>query len=342
MAATFGPLADDDPVWVGTCAALREAQVRIARFAATTATVLVQGETGTGKELAARRIHYSGTRAEQPFIALNCGALPDTLVEAELFGNTRGAFTDAREARQGVIEQAQRGTLFLDEVEALSPRAQIVLLRFLQDHCYRPVGSDRERRADVRVIAASNQNLADLAKRGAYREDLVYRLAVLTVTLPALRHRGDDVLLLAQHFLREFAAQYGTGPKRLGAGSRDFLRSHSWPGNVRELQNMVHRQFVLADGDCVDILNPEREPASPPPPDEPATDDDLAQTFQMAKQHAMATFERRFLTAVLQSCGGNVSLAARRAGKERRAFGKLLKKHGLDRERFLPRLGAAR
>ncbi len=339
FAVTVVPSDEHDPDWVGDSPALRDALAQIVRYAGTTATVLVLGETGTGKELAARRIHYSGPRAEEPFIAVNCGALPDALVESELFGHTRGAFTDAREAQSGVVGLAERGTLFLDEVEALSPRAQIVLLRFLQDRRYRPVGGGRERCADVRIIAASNQSLEELARRGAYRADLVYRLAVMTVTLPPLRARGDDVVLLAEHFIARLARQYGRAAKSLAPPVITALRAHPWPGNVRELENLMHRAFVLCDSAVVTLrdlpLSPDPVPGVADAIAEPLLDD-----FQNAKRAAVTAFERRFLIHALQQCGGNVSLAARRVGKERRAFGKLMKKHGIAREPFEPCLSA--
>lgn len=324
---------DQGDAWVGDSAALRVALDLISRFALTSATALILGETGTGKELAARRMHYHGPRAARPFIAVNCGALPDALLESELFGHARGAFTDAREARSGLVALADGGTLFLDEVEALSSRAQVVLLRFLQDRSYRPVGGGAERTTNVRVVAASNQDLLDLARRGSFREDLVYRLAVMTLTLPPLRERGADVELLAEHFLARLSRQYGVPPKLLSGDTRRRLRAYAWPGNVRELENLVHRQFVLADGEDLVIELPD---AVAPTVTSPAPDDAAAPllSFGDAKQLAINAFERSFLTDALHACGGNVSQAARRIGKERRALGKLLKKHGLDGHSF--------
>src|SRR6185436_2379407 len=200
---------------LGRSVAFRIATAMIEKMSAFDAPVVIEGETGTGKELAARAIHYRGARAAGPFVPVNCGALPDTLVENELFGHARGAFTDARDARQGVIAQAQGGTLFLDEVEALSHKAQVALLRFLEDFEYRPLGGGEVRTADVRIIAAGNTDLGAAAKAGAFRQDLLFRLNVLPVDLPPLRVRGRDIVCLAEMFLQRFADQYGRAPKRL-------------------------------------------------------------------------------------------------------------------------------
>lgn len=295
----------------------------IHRMAAWDATVLVHGETGTGKELAARAIHYLGARRTAPFIPVNCGALPETLVESELFGHVRGAFTDAREARPGLVAQAEGGTLFLDEIEALGARGQGALLRFLQDHQYRPVGANVTRSANVRVIASANIDLAAMVGRGAFRADLLFRLNVLPLALPPLRDRGDDVIILADAFLRRFGQEYRQPSKTLNAASIAWLRRHPWPGNVRELENLIHRQFLLAEASVVDLA--------------PGTvvDDALADAnFRDAKAHAIAEFERRYIAALLVRTGGNISHAARIAGKERSRLGKLVKKYGLDHGRF--------
>jgi len=315
---------------VGTSTTMRESLERLARYSGCTATVLLQGETGTGKELAARRVHYQSSRSNEPFVPVNCGALPESLLESELFGHVRGAFTDARESRPGVIALAHGGTLFLDEVEALSGRAQVVLLRFLESHTYRPLGGAQERHADVRVIAASNRNLARLVREGLYREDLLYRLAVMTLTLPPLRTRGEDVLVLAEHFLARYVRQYRTRPKHLDEAARTALRSHSWPGNVRELENLIHRVFVLTDGDVVTIRPSDfaDDTRAVPAPAEPEA---RPRDFREGKARAVELFEREFVSRALLDCAGNVSLAARRCGKERRAFGRLVKKYGIDR-----------
>ena len=201
--------------FVGASDALVAALQQLRQVARCEAPVLIEGETGTGKELAARAIHYGGARRDGPFVPVNCGAIPETLVESELFGHERGAFTDAREKRTGLVAEARGGTLFLDEVDALNARAQVTLLRFLQDQRYRPVGTPREQRGDVRVIASTNRPLDALAEAGQFRADLLYRLKVLHLVMPPLRDRGDDAVLLAHHFVARFVAQYRMPTKTL-------------------------------------------------------------------------------------------------------------------------------
>ncbi len=323
---------------VGSAPALLKAVDLIRRFAACDATVLIQGETGTGKELAARAIHYLGARQEYPFIPVNCGAIPDSLVENELFGHARGAFTDAREPRAGVIADAEGGTLFLDEVEALSARGQVVLLRFLQDQTYRPLGASRAVSANVRVIAASNENLQQLQSHGLFRRDLYFRLNIMSLEMPALRSRPGDAERLAEHFVRQFNFQYGGGAKRLSGETLKLLAAYHWPGNVRELENLIHREFLLAQ-DGIIRIGPAQLAVSPPEgaieplPFGFSSDEGLTR----AKARLIAEFEKAFLSRMLAETGGNVSLAARRSGKERRTFGKLLKKYGIDRTPFLGR-----
>jgi two-component system response regulator GlrR len=288
------------------------------KFASCDATVLLQGETGTGKELAARAVHYLGARKGHPFIPLNCGALPDTLVENELFGHARGAFTDARDTQRGLIASAEGGTLFLDEIEALSPKAQVVLLRFLQDGTYRPLGGQSAIKGNVRVITASNLELATLSRSGRFRQDLLYRLAILTAQLPPLRQRPGDVAILARHFLRRFARQYDRPELGIEPASARLLSAHEWPGNVRELENLVHRMFLLCEGTQIEVRPGDLDHAA----------------WSAEKARAIARFESDYLRRALDDAAGNVSLAARRAGKERRSFGKLLKKHRIDRSEF--------
>jgi DNA-binding NtrC family response regulator len=305
-------------------------------FAVCGATVLIQGETGTGKELAARAIHYLGGRREHPFVPVNCGAIPDDLVENELFGHARGAFTDARNSRTGVVSEAEGGTLFLDEVETLSARGQVALLRFLQDQTYRPLGAGATLRANVRVIAASNDDLQRLQSNGGFRRDLYFRLGVMSLEMPPLRDRLGDVPRLAEHFVRHFNFQYGGLTKRLSTESLKSLTAHDWPGNVRELENLIHREFLLTPDGVIRIgaIHPARsrsEEVPVPVSFQFSPDEGLSR----AKARLIAEFERTFLSQVLTATGGNASLAARRAGKERRTFGRLLRKYGIDRRTCL-------
>ena len=228
---------------------------RARRIAPTDATVLVRGESGTGKEMVARTIHAWSARAAAPFVALNCAAMPDTLVEAELFGHERGAFTDARAARPGVIEQADGGTLFLDEIAEMPAVAQAKLLRVLQDKCVRRLGATTTQAINVRFIAATNRPLRAMVAERRFREDLYYRLDVMALELPPLRERPEDIPRLAEHFVRRFNADYGWSATTLTAAARDRLRTHSWPGNVRELENTLHRAVIEARGSDIEVAH---------------------------------------------------------------------------------------
>jgi two-component system response regulator GlrR len=312
---------------VGSSPAFRAMLRQLRRVAASEAPVLIEGETGSGKELAARAVHYWGVRNDGPFVPVNCGALPDHLLEAELFGHERGAFTDAKLARRGLVAEAQGGTLFLDEVDALSAKAQVTLLRFLQDQRYRPLGSSRELSANVRLIAATNQPLADATQHGRFRGDLMYRLKILHLELPALRARGgDDVVELALHFVARLCVKYRMPLKHFHAATLLWLRAQAWPGNVRELENWVHRELLMAEGATI-----QAGPGDAAAPPSPAAALDVIDNFQQAKSEAVRRFEHDYVLTVMRQTGGNVTRAAQIAGKERRAFGKLIKKHGINR-----------
>ncbi|MDQ8021932.1 MAG: sigma-54 dependent transcriptional regulator [Moraxellaceae bacterium] len=307
---------------VGQSPAFRRALDVIERSACFEAPVLLRGETGTGKELAARAIHYLGVRRNAPFVPLNCGAVPEALVESELFGAERGAFTDAHTRRTGLIATAEGGTLFLDEVDALPARAQVSLLRFLQDQTYRPLGASREMTGNVRIVAAASPRLESMIAQGGFRADLAFRLDVLSIELPPLRERTGDALLLAEHFAQRFARRYGMTSRRLGAASRAWLGQHGWPGNVRELENRIHRATLLCQGAELDLLQGQGGDFEHAP---------VATHYRTARDAAMAAWERAYLAELLRTTQGNVTRAAELAGKERRALGKLLKKHGIDR-----------
>ena len=304
------------------------------------ASVLITGETGSGKEAAALAIHSHSARRGQPFVAVNCGALPDHLIENELFGHARGAYTDAREGQIGLIAQAQGGTLFLDEVDSLTPKAQVSLLRFLQDGQYRPLGCSRAQTAQVRILAASNVQLEGLVEGGGFRADLHFRLNVMELPVPPLRARGGDAELLARHFIALAAQRYRLPSKELHQDTLHWLASHAWPGNVRELQNRIQREFLLADGILLRIT-------APVPSNERRSLADRRYgcrdtlDFNAAKQSLLQAFERSHLQRLMRESAGNVSQAARLAGKERRALGKLLKKHRIEAGSFRARASAA-
>lgn len=291
------------------------------------ATVLITGETGTGKEVAARAIHYRSPRRGHPFIPVNCGAVPDHLFENEMFGHVRGAFTDAGSSEKGLVAEAESGSLFLDEVDALSLAAQVKLLRLLQGGEYRPLGSARAQVADVRVITATNADLREKVRTGGFREDLFYRLNVLRLPLPPLRDRVDDIPLLADHFLTRFGSRYGRDTVRLSAEATRKLLAYSWPGNVRELEGVLQRAVILSRAPVLD-------PGDLDLPAAPGADGGAACSFQDAKARAIEQFERAYLVELLNEHDGNVTRAALGAGKERRAFQRLLRKHGLDGASF--------
>lgn len=329
--------SQEEPDWsslnlIGRSSAFRDTLALLQQCAAVDATVLLCGETGTGKELAARALHYLSERRRGPFVPINCGALPDSLLEAELFGHVRGAFTDAKGDSRGVIGLAQGGTLFLDEVDSLSPRAQSALLRFVQDRSYRALGGSRIEQADVRLVAATNVDLEALAARGLFRQDLLFRINVLAVPLPPLREREGDALLLAQAFVQRLVRQYRTPARALCAGSVAHLRQAlPWPGNVRELEHRVHRAFLLARDNLLDLHLETLAASLLPGPAVAANFAGEPCSYADAKARAIDDFERSYLAEVLRRAGGNLSLAARIAGKERSRFGKLVRKHGLQR-----------
>ncbi|RDU94722.1 sigma 54-interacting transcriptional regulator [Trinickia dinghuensis] len=318
---------------IGSSARFKQTCSEIQKIASVDATVMIAGETGTGKEVAARAIHYQSRRCDKPFIPVNCGALPEALIESELFGHERGAFTDAKAAAVGLVCEADGGTLFLDEVDALSLRAQSALLRFLQDKSYRRLGSGVERHADVRIVVASNANLEQLAQTRQFRSDLLYRLNVLLLRMPPLRERDGDSIELARTFLDRLSHQYRMPPKVLHPDTRAFIAEYHWPGNIRELENVVHREFLMTDGEEIRFgtaaSNVERTEGK-------------HGLFKTAKAHAIAEFERRYLSHILEKAGGNLTLAARLSGQERSAFGKLVRKHSLQNTNAIPLLSEAR
>ncbi|HJV48066.1 MAG TPA: sigma-54 dependent transcriptional regulator [Geothrix sp.] len=311
---------------IGQSPIFREILRLVGRMAACDAPVLIEGETGTGKELAARAIHYQSARQDGPFIPVNCGAIPDSLIESELFGHRKGAFTDAKDNQPGLVTLAEGGSLFLDEVDALSTKGQVTLLRFLQDQEFRPLGARQVEHGNVRILAASNASLPLLAERGTFRSDLLYRLRILCLELAPLRERRGDVEPLATWFLEACNQRFGLGTKSLHPDSVAWMNQYHWPGNIRELENLLYREYLLSEGPVMRIEAPKGlRPLSQDPQEAPSGD----LSFHQAKARAVEAFERGYLTRLLDLAGGNVSLAARLAGKERRSLGKLLKKHGL-------------
>ncbi len=324
---------------IGTAPNMQAVYRLIDGVASATSTVLILGETGTGKELVARAIHQRSSRASKPFVAVNCAAIPRELVESELFGHVRGAFTGAQNARAGLFESAHMGTIFLDEIGDLPLSAQVKLLRALQEGEIKRVGSDETKIVDVRVLAATNVDLRTKIESGVFRSDLYYRLNVIPISLPPLRDRGTDVDELAYHFLSKCARRMGREPKKLAQDALVALRAYPWPGNVRELEHAMERALVLSQGASIHAHDLPSEvggasafEAHAPPHSRreatgalfPAGLTDLP--FAEAKKRAMAAFEDAYVAELMRRCDGNVSEAARQAGVDRSNFKRIVRK----------------
>ncbi len=294
----------------------------IPRIAANDGAVLITGETGTGKELCARAIHHLSGRRNFPFVPVDCAAFPEQLLENEIFGHARGAFTDARGDQKGLAALAEGGTLFLDEIDALSLPGQAKLLRFLEDHVYRPLGCERFSHANVRIVAATNRDLETGVQNKEFRADLFFRLNVFRLRLVPLRERPGDIAILAQHFLERLSA--GRERKSLSPAALRRLTLHDWPGNVRELRNEIQRACAFTEGCQIlpsHVSVPVAVPSSEPHP----------LRFRDARARAISEFEKAYVEEILGKHNGNITRAAREAGKERRAFGRLAKKHQIRR-----------
>ncbi|HEY7727119.1 MAG TPA: sigma-54 dependent transcriptional regulator [Candidatus Eisenbacteria bacterium] len=290
------------------------------------ARVLIQGEHGTGKELVARALHASGPRRDRPFVAVNCSAIPEELIESELFGHERGAFTGATHARRGRFEEAHGGTLFLDEVGDLSPRAQTKLLRVLEEGEIVRVGGSRTLRVDARVIAATNRDLAERVRADQFREDLYFRLAVIPITVPPLRERAEDIPLLTKHFVAKLASETGGGEKRFAPAALELLRQYAYPGNIRELRNLVERLIIMTPDRSI---GPEHVRAVLPPP--------AGETSRPRRlSEAVQEFERKQIEAALLAEGGSMTKAAARLGLERSHLYKKMRRLGASPEAWNP------
>jgi len=313
--------------------AMRQVLEKIRMCAPTNALVLLTGETGTGKNIMARLIHRHSARGEKQFISVHCGAIPDNLIESELFGHEKGSFTGAVKRKLGKFELAHGGTIFLDEVGTISHAAQIRLLQVLQERTFQRVGGETTLETDARIIAASNEDLKSLTQSGAFRSDLYYRLNVFPIEIPALRHRREDIPLLVRHFLQDFKNKYGKDIRDAHPLVLDALQQYDWPGNVRELQNLLERAFILENSH---ILTPESFPQDIFSPGAPAaclplnTSLTLAQFREVAKENA----ERQYLKELLAGNKGRINLSAQQAGISTRQLHKLLTKYGIHKEEY--------
>ena len=306
----------------------------IDRVALSESTVLITGDSGTGKELVARAIHQRSTRSAKPFVPINCVAIPEDLLESELFGHVKGAFTGASQTRQGRFELANQGTLFLDEIGDMSPRLQGKLLRVLQEKVIEPVGSTRCKKVDVRIVAATNADLAEQVRKGKFREDLFYRLNVVPIHLPSLRERKDDIPLLVEHFLKKH--KRGDTPMTLPREAMATLTHYDWPGNVRELENVIERVVVLDSPESILTMGltaktePNTAPGTPSPAPAPPYHMPEGLQYKEAKRQILEQFESEFFNRLLDQADGNISQAARMAGMHRKNFYQKLESLGID------------
>jgi len=305
---------------IGSSAAMKAVHSSVAKVAQTDVPVLILGESGTGKELVANAIHKLSARRNGPFGAINCGAIPENLLESELFGNEKGAFTGATTHRRGKLEYAKGGTLFLDEIGDLAPELQVKILRFLQEKVIERVGGRESIPVDCRVIAATHRDLDKAVKESLFREDLYFRLAVVKIALPALRERGNDVIELATHFVESFSKELKRPPKKFSRSALDAIQRHNWPGNVRELQNRIKRALVLAEGSFVNASDLDLEAAQAVG----------AQSSGCTLREAREELEREIISKKLQENGGNVSKTAKDLGVSRPTLYELMSRYGLD------------
>jgi two-component system response regulator PilR (NtrC family) len=319
---------------VGDSESMKRIYEMVRQVKDTKISILIEGESGTGKEMVARAIHFSGVRRDAPFVAVNCGAIPENLVESELFGHKRGSFTGAVQDKVGLMQAADGGTLFLDEVATLPAAAQVTLLRALQERTFLPVGGVKEIEVDVRVIAATNVKLQDAVAEGTFREDLFYRLNVVLMTLPPLRERSDDIPALARHLVQRFAGEYQKNIVGLTPDAMELLRAYHYPGNIRELQNVLERAVALANGSLIappDLDERVRQARSP----EAVAEEETDPTFPpdgVNLDARLSSIERRWLLAALDATGGNRTRAASLLQMSFRSFRYRLAKYGLDIE----------
>ncbi|MBT3343438.1 MAG: sigma-54-dependent Fis family transcriptional regulator [Gemmatimonadetes bacterium] len=316
---------------IGKSSAMTQIFESIKKIAETDISVLITGASGTGKELIARSIHANSKRSSGPFVPINCGALPENLVESEIFGFEKGAFTSAARPKPGLLEEAHGGTFFLDEIGELPPSLQVKFLRVLEDGRFRRLGSNQEREVNVRLVCATNRNLEQVVDEGEFREDLYYRINTFPIHLPPLRERRDDIALLADHYLHVYSQKNGMNLATISPEAMDLLMGSEWRGNVRELQNVIERALVLASDD---VVQPEDLPPSVKKSEGTSAGDHpefyLDLPFKDAKEHLIEDFEKRYIVEVLKSFKGNISRSAEHSGIDRRSLHRLLSKYHID------------
>lgn len=314
---------------IGCSPAVSLLKGRLKHVSSCDVSVLISGESGTGKELAARAIHYLSARASKPFIPVNCGSIPENLFENEMFGHCRGAFTDAALSQKGLIEEAEGGTLFLDEIGSISPFVQVKLLRFLQEKKYRALGASRLQRSNVRIVAATNEDLLSLTKIKRFREDLYYLINIINISIPPLRERREDIPLLIDHFIRKYSIEYRR-QLVLSDALRKSLTNYSWPGNVRELENRIQQLIVMTPLDNESI----NDNIELPPPEATIPESLPAESFNDAKARMIHTFEKDYLNKLMMIYKGDVVGAAKKIGKGRTALWNLLSKYDIHPKNF--------
>lgn len=329
---------------LGKSKAIKNLKEDLNRISSCDVNVLITGESGTGKELVARAIHYLGNRNGKPFIPVNCGAIPENLFENELFGHSKGAYTDAGFQQYGLVKEAEGGTLFLDEIGTINPYIQTKLLRLIQESEYRPLGYSKNIKADIRLVAATNKDLQHLVEKNTFREDLFYRLNVVPFHIPSLRERREDIPILIKHFLKKYSREYNKTIIEIPVVVMNVLVSYSWPGNIRELENKIQQIVVMSTSSVIstkDIQLTMKEPISKElviehlnAVKEKTINQSEIETFNVAKKKVNDLFEKTYLTQLLAVCKGDMVSASKKAGKSRTAFWNLLKKQNLSPKQF--------
>ncbi|MBD3178663.1 MAG: AAA domain-containing protein, partial [Candidatus Latescibacteria bacterium] len=321
---------------IGLSPPMRELFMTIEKIAPTDVTVLITGESGTGKELAARAIHSRSTRSGGPFVTINCGAIPENLLESELFGHRKGSFTGAYSDKKGKFEVADGGTLFLDEIGELPQTLQVKLLRFLQDRIIERVGGNRQIQLDVRIIAATNRDLDEMMEQGNFRNDLFYRINTINIILPPLKERGDDILLLAKYFLHKYNRKLKRNISGFSDSAREALYGYPWPGNVRELENRIKRAVIMCSGRSIEVgdLDLESSGEEIPASGEEGLDSFADAWHRISLKEARSRIERKIISGALIRTSGNISAAAEELDVSRPTLHDLINKYGINADSF--------